>query len=111
GKAAKLTPVEIYKGCVVAANNGWRRPEESHLGQYQRALLEARRKIKCLDLDTAASLVSGLKVKSLDSPIDGGDRAFLKGIIFDRLGENRTGAEWMAKAAQAFSDTNDQHRY
>jgi hypothetical protein len=110
GQMSLLSPVEIYKSCVISANNGIRRKEETGLGFYQQTLLETRRNMKAGRFEAATRLLSSLKSKPANSPIDRGDREFLKGMILHRVGEQQAAAEQLSHAAKVFSETSDTHR-
>ena len=110
GQKTKLSEVEIYKACVIAANNGWTREEETGLGNYQRVLLESRRQIKSGRLEQAKKLLSSLRAQKPNSEIDPGDLEFLKGIVMHRLGDQYAAAGQLAIAANVFSKTGDSHR-
>lgn len=103
----QIETVDIYKACVAGANNGLRLPEEHLLGDHEKSLLEARRKLFVSDLKETERILNSFLPQD---PLLNGDRLFLLGQIYHRKGKQKEASDFMNLAAVSFQETGDLHR-
>lgn len=100
-------PYDVYKACVSQANLGLTLPEESQLSTGERSLLQARKLLSRGSLDEARKLLISI---STDEPLLHGDKNFLMGQCYHRMGEQQRCFEFMNIAAQSYQDAHETYR-
>lgn len=98
---------DLYKACITVANHGLKLPEEDKLTNEEKSLLLVRRMIFEKKLTEAEDLINSL------SPNDNllfGDKLFLLGQIYHKLGKQDLASGFMFQAADYYKQTGDKHR-
>jgi tetratricopeptide (TPR) repeat protein len=114
-QSTELKEIEVYKACVALAVSGEKHPEEIHLCEVAKLLLNVRRIINCGDLLIAQQLLLDAEntmkgATAIEAYIYQGDLKFLLATIAHRMGDHFAAAEYMHRASELFQKGNDYHR-
>jgi tetratricopeptide (TPR) repeat protein len=109
----KLGQDEIYKACVLTANNGGRIDSERFLKSSYVALLDARRMLKSESFEAAKVCLESFSKQSRceNTPIWlEGDQKVIKALIYQRSGDYNNAIKEMQSASDIFQKENEVYR-